>query len=320
MRRFFVIIVAFALVVGFNGTAGAAVTAVPAVTKVNTTTDTRCAFLTYKTPTSWYFPQGEPKALVWVQHGFSRSKERMDDLARRYAENGYLAVTTTLPSVDLFGCTLQNTGNNTAYLNNVADLFGKKDSPDKLARSFATAKSAAGRPGLAMPTKLLITGHSAGGEAVSYVANRLRTNYPSAYANLLGVILLDPVASIAGSNLRTGLSGLSGSRTVYTISAPGSTCSGGGSGTSLVSSTIRQPFVGVRLTGGAHTDAEGASTNGLGTLVCGTPQAGNIAILQTLSVAWANDMLSGTRTAAYYPGGSYLNGLGGKVAVLNGAA
>lgn len=319
VRRAVVLVMSLALVsIGLVLGGASSASAAQTVTRVDTTTDTRCAFLTYRTPTSWYFPAAQPKALMWVQHGFSRTKDQMDDLARRYAADGFLVVTTTLPSANIFGCTVQNLGNNTGYLNNVADLFGKKDTSDRLARSLATAKQRAVRPDVSMPEKLVLTGHSAGGEAVAYVANRLRTSYPSAYANLRGVILLDPVPSIAGSNLSTGLQGLSGSRPVYTISAQPSTCNSGGAGTGLVTRTLAQDFVGVRLTSGVHTDAEGASTNGLGTLVCGTPKASNVAILQTLAVEWAGDMVSGQKTPAYYPGGDYLQGqiLAGAVSVL----
>lgn len=289
-----------------------------AVTKVSTTTETRCAFLTYQTPTNWYFPPDHPKALVWVQHGFARNNERVDDLARQYAAAGYLAVATTLASADLFGCTLQNLGNNTKYLNNVADLFGKKSRSDKLSRSLEVAKRKAGRPAVAMPTDFFFTGHSAGGEAVTYVANRLRTSYAAEYANFKGLILLDPVPSAAGSNLRTGLAGLSGSRPVFVIAAPSGSCNSSGAGTAAVQQLIRQGFVGVRLTSGAHTDAEGNSTNWLGTAACGTPQAANVRALQTLSVGWANDLVAGSVTPDFYPGGSYLNSLGSSVEVLAG--
>jgi len=44
-----------------------------AVARVSNTVDARCSFLTYRQPSDWYLPAGEPRGLVWLQHGFSRS-------------------------------------------------------------------------------------------------------------------------------------------------------------------------------------------------------------------------------------------------------
>lgn len=278
-----------------------------AVTRVQTTVEIRCAFTVLNQGADWYFPAGAPQGLVWLQHGFARSKDNVADLASKYAGAGYLVFAPTLPTANLYGCTLQNLGNNTDFLGNVADLFAKMSDPaDKLGRSFAKAKAQAGRSDLALPGSLVFSGHSAGGEAVSYVAGRLRTDAPAAWAGLRGLVLLDPVKSFIGSNLDTGLKAVDGTgRMVRTISGPDGTCNNGGSGTDTVQADVHAPFVGVRLTDGEHTDAEGASTDSVGTLACGTPQAANVEALQTFAVAWAKDAFNGTQTAAYLPGGSY---------------
>ncbi|GAA0595531.1 alpha/beta hydrolase [Actinomadura livida] len=295
-----------------------------AVSRVQTTVEIRCAFTTLNQSADWYFPSGSPQGLVWLQHGFARANDHVADLASRYAAAGYLVFAPTLPSANLFGCTLQNIGNNTAFLGNVADLFAKMGDPsDKLGRSFARAKAEAGRPGLALPGSLVFSGHSAGGEAVSYVAGRLRTDSAAGWARLRGLVLLDPVKSFLGDNLGTGLRAVDGTgRMVRTISAPDGTCNNGGSGTDAVQAGVHAPFVGVRLPGGAHTDAEGASTDAVGTIACGTPKAENIAVLQTFAVAWATDAFKGTQTPAYLPGGSYFQTqLGaGRIQTLAGAS
>ncbi|MCF2531538.1 alpha/beta hydrolase [Yinghuangia soli] len=291
--------------------AAAPASAAAAVTKVENSVEVRCAAFVYHRSSNWYFPAGTPKGTVWLQHGFSRSNDRLDDLARRYAAAGFVVFAPTLPSADLFGCTVSNLGNNTAFLNNVADLFGKSADPgDKLGRSFADAKAEAGRPELALPQKLVFVGHSAGGEAVSYAANRLRTNYPAAFARLGGVVLLDPVNSFTGLNMANALNGLATTTTpILAVSSPPYAANGNASGTVELTTDVHRPFLGVRLTTGSHCDAEGASTDALCTALNGAPQAANVAVLQTLAVGWALDFAAGTTTAAYYPGGSYLEPL-----------
>ncbi|WP_207947122.1 hypothetical protein [Actinomadura sp. 7K507] len=295
-----------------------------AVTRVQTTVEIRCAFTMLNQSADWYFPSGTPKGLVWLQHGFVRANDHVADLAGEYASEGYLVFAPTLPSAHIFGCTLQNIGNNTDFLGNVADLFGKASHPnDKLGRSLAKAKAEAGRPDVTMPSSMVFSGHSAGGEAVTYVADKVRTGYPSAWTGLRGLVLLDPVKSFIGSNLVTGLRGVDGTgRQIRTISAPDGTCNNSGSGTDAVQAEVNDPFVGVRLRNGAHTDAEGSSTDSVGTIACGTPKAPNITALQTFAVAWAKDAFNGTQTPGYLPGGAYYQSLlsAGTIETLNGAS
>jgi dienelactone hydrolase len=294
------------------------------VTKIQTTVDIRCAFTMLKQSADWYFPSGSPRGLVWLQHGFARSNDHVTDLAGKYAGAGYLVFAPTLPSAHLLGCTLQNIGNNTDFLNNVADLFGKASDPnDKLGRSLASAKAKAGRPDVTMPPATVFAGHSAGGEAVEYVAQRVRSSYPTAWSGLRGLVLLDPVKSFIGNNTDAALGTLDTTRLpILTISSPPYTCNNNGTGTQALQTRLHRPFVGVRLTTGAHTDAEGASTDSTGTLACGTPQDKNVAALQTLAVGWARDDFNGTRTADYYPGGAYYQGLlgAGTIQTLPGAS
>ncbi len=302
-------------------TAGAAVAALltplaaapahAAVTRIETTVEIRCAFTVRSQSADWYLPGGAPRGLVWLQHGFGRANDHMADLAGKYASAGYVVFAPTLPSANLYGCTVQNLGNNTDFLNNVADLFGKASDPDdKLGRSFARARNAAGRPDLTLPRNKVFSGHSAGGEAALYVTQRLRSAYPAAWPTVRGVVLLDPVKSLVGNNTDASLNHLDNTTLpIHTISAPGYSCNSNGSGTAAVQAQLHRPFVGVRLTTGAHTDAEGASTDTTGTVACGTPQARNVAALQTLAVGWARDAFDGTRTADHYPGGAYYQGL-----------
>ncbi|UGY91937.1 hypothetical protein [Streptomyces gobiensis] len=281
------------------------------VTKASTTVDVSCAVFTYRQSADWYFPSGAsgaPKGLIWLQHGFARANDHMTDLAGRYAAAGYLVFAPTLRSADIFGCTLQNIGNNKPFLDNVAKWFAAADSPtSQLARSYASAKSQAGRTDLgALPTAFVFSGHSAGAETTEYVAHRLRADHPAAFTKLRGLVLLDPVKSFIGNNTDASLSQLAKtSLPILTVSSPGYSCNNGGSGTTALQQLLPRPFVGVRLATGAHTDAEGSSTDDAGTFLCGTPQQKNVSALQTLAVGWAKDAFTGARTTDLYPGGAY---------------
>ncbi|MEU4159672.1 alpha/beta hydrolase [Actinoplanes sp. NPDC026670] len=277
-----------------------------------------CWIYTYKPDADWYFPATtSPKALVYLQHGFSRANDNVADLARKYQAAGYLVFAPTLPSADIYGCTVNNLGNNTVFLNSVAAWIGTATtSSGALATSYASAAAKAGRSGSTLPTSYVLAGHSAGGEAVTYIANRLRTTYPAAFANLKHLQLLDPVKSIFGSNMATGLTGLAGtSLPILTISSPPYLANSDASGTVALTDLIDRDFLGVRLTTGSHCDAEGASTNALCTLTAGTSQAANVTALQTLAVNWA----LGT-DPSYRPGGAYYQSLlsAGVIETLSG--
>jgi pimeloyl-ACP methyl ester carboxylesterase len=285
--------------------------AAPGVVEVSNTVDIRCAFFVSKADVDWYFPTGTPRGLVYLQHGFSRSNGNLQDLAEHYATAGFVVFAPTLPSASLFGCTVNNIGNNTEYLDNVADLLGKAtDSNDKLGRSYNDARIKAGRSGLPLPSTYILSGHSAGGEVVSYVANKLRTSYPAQFAKVKSLILLDPVNSPVGLSMADAFNGLkTTSLPMYAISSPPYTANSNASGTVELTTDVPRPFLGVRLTTGCHCDAEGASTDGLCTLTSGTPQGQNVTALQALAVAWAVDGAAGTVTGGYYPGGGYYDGL-----------
>ena len=321
-RALFTVMLATAATIPVLSPATAAASTSAPVVKVSNTVDVRCAFLVYKRAGDWYFPATAPRGTVWLQHGFSRANNHLEDLARRYAAAGFVVFAPTLPSADLFGCTVSNIGNNTAFLDNVADLFGKASDPnDKLARSFADAAAKAGRPGLPLPATFLFSGHSAGAEAVSYVANRLRTDYPAAFARLRGLVLLDPVNSFVGLNMANAFNGLNTTNLpLHAISSPPYTANGQASGTRELTTDVHRDFLGIRLSTGSHCDAEGASTDTLCSLPNGAPQEANIALLQEFATTWAIDDVSGTVTVTHRPGGGRYEALrtAGTIQTLSG--
>ncbi|RDI60591.1 alpha/beta hydrolase [Nocardia pseudobrasiliensis] len=282
------------------------------VTKVSNRVEIRCAFTILRQSSDWYFPTGTPKALLWLQHGFASANDSVTDTAKRFAARGFLVFAPTLPTANTFGCTLENLGNNTDFLHNVADLFGKAADPnDKLGRSFADAKARAGRSNLTLPRTMIFAGHSAGGEVVPYVTQQLRSDYPAAFAGVRGVVLFDPVKSFIGNNLPSSLNHLANTQLpILTVAAPPYTCNRDGSGTGIVLDQLKgRQFLGVRLTTGSHIDVEAASAPGPDRTLCGAPQDKNVAALQTLSTIWASDFVSGVKTPDAYPGGAYYEGL-----------
>ncbi|MEU6562479.1 alpha/beta hydrolase [Nocardia nova] len=259
--------------------------------------DLPCAATVLHQPADWYVPTGAPRALVWLQHGFARADANVAALARSLADDGYLVFTPSLPFVDPHGCTLQNLGDNTGFLDQLARLFAT-DAPDgPLATALATAAAGTGRPAPRLPSRLVFIGHSAGAEAVEYVAHRLHTTYPDAWSRLRGLILLDPVKSFLGANTDTALTDLASTPLpILTVSGPPALCNNFGSGTTALQTHLHRPFLGVRLTTGEHTDAEGPSTDPLGELLCGIPQPGNVAILTHLTTAWTDAFVDGPAT------------------------
>lgn len=264
--------------------------------------DIPCAAETLQQSADWYLPAGQPRGLVWVQHGFARSNANVAALAQTLTEAGYLVFAPSLPFMNLAGCTLQNLGDNTPFLNQVAQLFTTAaDSTGPLQRSLAAAAAESGRSVPAIPQELVFVGHSAGAEAVEYVAHRLRTTSPATWARLRGLVLLDAVKSFLGDNTDRALSDLDATPLpILTIAGPPSLCNSFASGTTALQTLLHRPFIGVRLPAGEHTDAEGTSSDGLGELLCGVPQTLNVSALQQLVTAWTTDFIDGTRTPGYY--------------------
>ncbi|MFE9581513.1 alpha/beta hydrolase [Nocardia sp. NPDC006044] len=262
-----------------------------------------CAGTDMAVPVDWRLPVGTPRGLIWLQHGFARSNVNIAGLATAFADAGYLVFTPSLPFLDFAGCTLQNLTGNTEFLGAIANLFASAQNPGSaLARSFAAAAAHAGRPELRLPGRYAFVGHSAGGEAVEYVAHRLRTDHPGSSSGLQGLVLLDPVKSFVGDNTDRALTDLdSTSLPILTVSGPPSLCNAFGSGTNAVQSLLHRSYVGIRISTGVHTDAEGTSVDTLGSLLCGTPESVNITTLRTLALGWLGDYFTGTRSADYYP-------------------
>ncbi len=288
------------------------------VVKVSTSLAVRCAFLTYRLPTDWYFPAGEPRGLVWAQHGFVESRKVWTEFATRAAQAGFLVVAPTLPTADLFGCTVQNLGNNPRFLNHVAEVFdpapsdggdrGVDSNPVGAGALAASYRGALGKSGLRMSghppsspavlsDRMAFVGHSAGGEAALYLAGRLiearRDRSRPGWPELAGVVLADPVTSVIDRTMAGSLALVDRNNVpVLTVASPPNSCNAHHRGVAVVvDGMASRPFIGVQLTSGSHADLLGASVGAVERRVCGTPEPTNVQAAQRLAIGWLGEML-----------------------------
>jgi len=250
---------------------------------------------TGSTTADWYLPSGTPTSVVWLQHGFSRTRANVRDLATRLAvDTGSIVVA---PNAGPCGGI-----NATAFHQGIARLFG--DQQARLDTSYRTAQGAAAP---VLPESYVLSGHSAGGNAVTAAAG-FTTDLPGGdVANLRGVVLFDPVEN--GGAMTTALRkpGLA-TVPVATVSAPGSACNASSSGTNALRAN-RAGFIGFRLARGSHTDAEGPNSDFLANLTCGFPRSENVSALRVLAAGWVRDMVARTfagpgATGTYAPSGT----------------
>lgn len=281
-------------------------------TMADSTTDVACADETRAVPTTWYFPSTPPLGLVWLQHGFVEGKKVWSAFATEVADSGYLVMATTLSTVSRFGCTVEHLIDNTGFLDNIADVFAHKNDPNgALATSFGMAADKIGRPVMPLPENMVFVGHSAGVEAVEYVAERLHSAYPATFAQMRGIVSEDGVKSFIGSNTEDALAGLAATTLpIYATASPHLLCNFFKRGTKAIERYLSdRTFHGVSVTTGAHGDALGPSSPTYENLVCGRPKPANVAAVWGLTRGWIADMFGGTITPDFYPGGSYYDGL-----------
>ena len=127
---------------------------------------------------------------------------------------------------------------------------------------------------------------------------------------------VDDGGAIAAAALK--LTGIN-DRPLYQIAAECWFCNSFGSGTRALVDARPDRFVGVKLVGGTHIDAEGASSGPLAALVCGFPQPQNVAAAQTIAAGWITDAFTGSETGVYGNPGQAIP-VGGATAVILGIA
>ena len=247
----------------------------------------------------WYFPNQseEPTGLIYLQHGFFRSKANVASLALQLAEQTNSVVVVPTVASNPFaqgGCWV----NGDAMHRAVAGLFA-----GDMAALTASASAAAGHQ-VVLPTQYVLAGQSAGGNLAAAAAGY--TTHNDAIDRLRAVVMFDGVAN--GGGIAEGAAKLTGAaaRPVFQIAADCGLCNAFGSGTSELVDARPDTFVGVRLEGGKHTDAEGASSGLIGMLTCGIPDSANVVAVPAIAAGWINDVFNGTQDGLYGAGGEQL--------------
>lgn len=292
---------------------GAAQAAPPdGVDRVAGEIDIPCATTSVRQDVDWYFPAGAPRGTAVVVHGFGATKDQYRELATALAADGDLVFVPTLPLMDLRGCALSSVIPNKGFLDNIAGVLGHgHDSGGALERSFRAAAEQAGRPDAQLPERLVLVGHSAGGDAVFRIGEQLATVYGG--AGLAGLVQLDPVRGFDTTVTDDSLAALAPSGLpIEVIATPPSLCNNGTSGTEAMRKALPGRFLGIEMTTGSHVDALGTADKvvaGAAGLFCGTVTERNAALTREFATTWVHDELTGARTADYYPGGGLFDGL-----------
>jgi hypothetical protein len=171
--------------------------------------------------------------------------------------------------------------------------------------------------GRAVPYKIVVGGHSAGGHFGSRLGLKLHQIAPD---RLAGGVFFDPVAGNTTSFM-TNMTTISqnGLRPVYAVAANSNICNSSNNSFAALKqirtnaiANGRDGFVGMQLTSSStHVDSEGNNTNFTGYAACfqSAPKTYNTDYLRTMTSQWAVDIVNNVKTAAMYPNGSYINNL-----------
>ncbi len=230
----------------------------------------------------WYIPDATPKGLVYLQHGFFRNSGNLRNLGLSLMDQGMMVLSVNANMA----------GGNASLAVQAADAIADGDivPPN----------------GIAFPQQLVLAGHSAGALHATAMGARLAELN---YSGFSGAVLLDPVDA---SNVMTSASQaiIDFGRPVYGLLARGGSCNSNNNAEPILANLASTSFVGLKLTSGStHVDAEGANAGFFARLFCGSPTSANIAYIQDFTAAWAEDMLTGSQSSDYYPGGQVVNSI-----------
>lgn len=223
---------------------------------------------------TWYIPTEQP-VVGWtlLQHGFMRSPNHLRDLSTKLAESGVAVLVVSLSQGQM-----------------TSDTFAKE-----AAESLALTPP---RPTHGeVPARFAIAGHSLGGLFATKVAAELSLAGASEFQ---GTLLLDPTDK-DGHMVRASAHLKEYGTPVLAILGEANKCNVQSNATPILNSLQRE-FVGFRLKGGTHCDAEGASTDFVCKLMCGSSKKENVAALQEFGAAWLG-FFFGVDAAAHLPGG-----------------
>ncbi|MBV9515290.1 MAG: hypothetical protein JO280_14815 [Mycobacteriaceae bacterium] len=238
-------------------------------------------------PADWYFPDDpNPKGLIYFQNGALATGAMYSYTAADLAEQTDSIV--VVPTVTAF---YQADGywlGGAAMQQATADLF-----TGNRAALTASASSAAGHP-VTLPQKVVLVGHSEGGQLVTGAAADMIAN--GSGGDLAGVILLDG-ATTDLEQFSANVKKIPASVPILLIASPPSYWNQLGATANALVAARPGMFTGVELKGGTHGDAvQGGNplTQFAEYVVAGFPYPQDTAALVQLSAGWVNDMLDGT--------------------------
>lgn len=240
---------------------------------------------------SWGLPATGPAiGLAVVEHGFTRRCRNIAGTLEALVAQGLMTLCVDAPLA----------GGNPALADALASVLVAGVAPPD---------------GSAMPERIVVGGHSAGGAFAVRLGYTLSQLAPQ---RLAGAVLFDPVAAAGFSEQIRALSE-GGLRPVRTVSANPGGCNAGNNSYAGLRAVLadaaaagNEAFVGLQLTDrSTHVDVEGSDTDILAWTACrqGPPRRPNVATLRQLGAAWAADLVRGSRTPAFYPGGAVVDGL-----------
>lgn len=247
----------------------------PASTGGAPTTSTRLTWLTLggsEVSAFWTLPEGAPRALVTLQHGFTRSCARLAATARRLAERGMLTLCIDVPMAR-----------------------GNPAMADALAAWLASALPAP--DGHALPEKIIVAGHSAGAAFAVRLGARLDATLPQ---RLAGVMLFDPVATeFFAADLQTVAQ--AGRRPVLAVTAAAGGCNAQHNAYPALHAVRaeaqaagRDGVIGIELgEGSTHADVEGEDSDWLAAVACGRTLPAQTDRLRSLAAQWVDAVVDG---------------------------
>lgn len=221
---------------------------------------------------TWYLPSREPRALVLLQHGFSRQCANLRETSRRLMRASLMVLCVDAPMA-----------------------AGNPPLAEALAQGLATG--AVSPPQHVLPATVIVGGHSAGAAFAVGVGARLDSLVPQ---RLAGALLFDPVATrgFAAQLLRVSDAGR---RPVLALLAAPHGCNAQANALPALREARqaalaagRSGFVGVQFgADGTHVDVEGEDGDWIGRSACGVPNPANAEALRDLAVQWAVAMAAG---------------------------
>ena len=219
---------------------------------------------------TWYWPVAEPRALLVMQHGFSRRCHHLRETTRQLMATPMAALCIDAPMAG-----------------------GHAALAEALARRLAEGLPAA--QGRAVPHAVIVGGHSAGAAFAVHLGARLAQLAPQRVA---GAVLFDPVATRHwAADLQRLVDG--GRRPMLAVLAPPQGCNAQGSARPALEQLRAMAQAAGRDTvtlveGGAdatHADAEGDDSDTLARLACGPPQPGPVAKLRATARRWLDALV-----------------------------